>query len=55
MGEIPRQQLALWALAIVGLGMAVEFASLHAFPVPSPWGGYLGLLVAGNPSNVGGV
>lgn len=50
----PRSRSMLWprlrplvSLAIVGLGMAIEYAALRAFPVITPWGGYLGLLVAG--------
>jgi exosortase len=37
----------LVALAIVGLGIAIEFAAIWAFPTITPWGGYLGLLIAG--------
>ena len=37
----------LIALAIVGVGVAIEFAAIWAFPTITPWGGYLGLLVAG--------
>src|SRR5687768_4350514 len=37
----------LVALVIVGLGIAIEFAAIWAFPTITPWGGYLGLLIAG--------
>jgi len=37
----------LVALAIVGLGVVIEFAAIWAFPTVTPWGGYFGLLVAG--------
>jgi exosortase len=37
----------LVSLGIAGLGLAIEYASITAFPAITPWGGYLGLLVAG--------
>ncbi len=37
----------LAALSIIGLGIAIEFAAIWAFHPVTPWGGYLGLLVAG--------
>jgi exosortase len=52
--KAPKSTLMLWArlrplvaLSIVGLGMAIELAAIRAFPTVTPWGGYLGLLVAG--------
>ncbi len=42
-----RRMRPLLALAVVALGIAIEFAAIWAFPTVTPWGGYLGLLVAG--------